>query len=84
MSGLENMTPPWERCDCVKSVGEMAVYVEPSCRAETHNIRGNLVVTKRECRRCDKDNAKVQRQQEMHSERDTKGQKGMSCAAGSI
>ena len=59
MSGSENMTPPWERCDCVKSVGEMAVYVEPSCRADTHMIRGNLVVTKRECRRCDKDGRKT-------------------------
>ena len=83
MSGLNEMIPPWEKCEKVTAVGEMAVYVNPSCPM-MHFIRGRMAVTKRECRRCYKDNAKMQRQQEMHSERDGKGQAGMSCAAGSV
>lgn len=58
MSGLENMTPPWERCECAKQVGEMAVYVTPACPM-MHFIRGKMAVTKRECRRCDKDGRKT-------------------------
>ena len=58
MNGSENMIPPWEKCECAKQVGEMAVYVDPHCRGDMHMICGSLVVSKRECRRCYRDYAK--------------------------
>lgn len=48
MNGSTEMIPPWEKCECAKQVGEMAVYVDPHCRGDMHMICGRLVVSKRE------------------------------------
>ena len=46
-----NETPPWAVCPNAESEGEMAVYVTPACPF-FHMIRGRLVTSKRDCRRC--------------------------------
>lgn len=43
----------YSSCPCVESIGANAVYVTPSC-PHVHLIKGRLVTTKGECRRCHK------------------------------
>lgn len=53
--GKISETPPWEVCQNAETVGEMAVYVTPACPF-FHMIHGQLVASKRDCRRCWKEN----------------------------
>lgn len=41
----------YETCVHVKSIGQIAVYVTPSCPQATQ-IKGHLVSSKERCRRC--------------------------------
>ena len=41
----------YETCAHVKSIGQIAVYVTPSCPQATQ-IKGHLVSSKERCRRC--------------------------------
>ena len=39
------------QCDCVKSIGAMAVYVDTGCR-KANMIKGILVSSRRRCLEC--------------------------------
>lgn len=39
------------KCACIQSIGNNAVYVDTSC-SKAHMIRGVFCVTKKECRGC--------------------------------
>lgn len=41
----------YETCEHIKSIGQIAVYVTPSCPQATQ-IKGHLVSSKERCRRC--------------------------------
>lgn len=41
----------YETCANIKSIGQLAVYVTPSCPQATQ-IKGHLVSSKERCRRC--------------------------------
>ena len=43
----------FKQCPQVEDVGAYAVYVSAGCR-HLHMIKGRLVTTKRECRKCGK------------------------------
>lgn len=45
------MKENYETCVHVKSIGQIAVYVTPSCPQATQ-IKGHLVSSKERCRRC--------------------------------
>ena len=41
----------YEACAHIKSIGQIAVYVMPSC-PQAMQIKGHLVSSKKRCRRC--------------------------------
>lgn len=45
------MKEKYETCAHVKQIGQIAVYVTPSCPQATQ-IKGHLVSSKERCRRC--------------------------------
>ena len=41
----------YEKCRYVKTIGQIAVYVEPNC-VHSHLLKGQLVISKQTCEKC--------------------------------
>jgi len=44
----------YETCRYVKTIGQIAVYVEPNC-PHAHLLKGYLVTSKKTCEKCRRD-----------------------------
>lgn len=52
MSQADLEIPPWVRCGRSTGTGQMMVEVLPNC-PHLHMIRGRMVTSKKDCRRCE-------------------------------